>query len=149
VGASANLSPRNTSSNAPSSNVSANAASPTVPTAAFPLEEDRETATPSQAARQPSQPEPSTNTPSLQTKPRFQQCYARELAIHSFATGAVRLIVRVGSDGSVVEVRVSSAAGGLSSQAVQCVIDQMRLARFSKPDAGSATVHVPVTFVIR
>ena len=75
----------------------------------------------------------------------FRACYQAALRRARTTAGGVRLLVRVGCDGSVVSV--NAVAHDLSEQFVACMMDAIRHAQFNPPEGGSATIAVPVTFV--
>ncbi|MBI2391152.1 MAG: energy transducer TonB [Deltaproteobacteria bacterium] len=73
---------------------------------------------------------------------RFKACYNKALASDASAGGTVKVTVKVGEGGEVVNAGVASsdAPSGLT----QCIVSSFRSMKFSPPDGGSATFTVPV-----
>jgi hypothetical protein len=57
---------------------------------------------------------------------------------------ARRLVVRVGEAGRATEI---SAIGGALGSIAPCLRERVAELRFAKPDGGTATVTLPLTFV--
>jgi Ca-activated chloride channel family protein len=75
----------------------------------------------------------------------FRSCYQRGLNENPSAAGAIRLGVRVGAQGQVVDA-VPVATGTLPASVVACVVARARAAQFDPPEGGKATIQFPVTF---
>jgi tetratricopeptide (TPR) repeat protein len=75
----------------------------------------------------------------------FRACYQASLEHESTPEGAVRLVIRIGPDGRVAEVKAAGLK--LPRSTVDCLLKRAALARFEPPEGGSAIITVPVTFV--
>jgi hypothetical protein len=75
----------------------------------------------------------------------FRECYQHALVEAPELRGSVRIVIRVGADGHVVDAR--GAAMGLRSRDVDCLLKRAVLGVFAPPEGGSAIIAVPVTFV--
>lgn len=75
----------------------------------------------------------------------FRACYQRALVDAPELHGSVRIVIRVGADGHVVDAR--GAAFGLRAPDVDCLLKRAVLGVFAPPQGGSAIIAVPVTFV--
>jgi hypothetical protein len=75
----------------------------------------------------------------------FRNCYQRGLAEDPSSSGTLRLTIRVGPGGEVVNV-TRVANGNLPASVVGCVTARAQAAQFDPPDRGQATIVVPVTF---
>lgn len=78
-------------------------------------------------------------------RPDFRTCYQRGLKADRDLQGKVRITIRVGPNGHVVEATAKS--DGLPSDVVDCVLKRASSTVFSPPEGGSAVIAVPVTFV--
>lgn len=72
----------------------------------------------------------------------MRKCYERQLKANPSLAGKVRLLVRIGSSGSVS----SANASGLSGQVHKCMVTQAKTMKFPKPDGGSVSVSKPYRF---
>jgi Vault protein inter-alpha-trypsin domain/von Willebrand factor type A domain len=79
----------------------------------------------------------------------FRACFQRGLALDPTAQGSLRLVIQVGQGGEVTSVTPSSVNGNLPAAAVACAVARARAAQFDAPQGGSATIALPVTFVIQ
>lgn len=73
---------------------------------------------------------------------RFKACYNKALATDPSAGGTVKVTVKVGEGGEVVNAGVASSDA--PSALTQCIVSSFRSMKFSPPDGGSATFTVPV-----
>jgi Ca-activated chloride channel family protein len=77
----------------------------------------------------------------------FRACHQRALNEDPEAAGSIRLLLRVGSAGSV-EAASAAPAGRFPRSLVDCVTARARAAQFEPPTGGPAILQVPVTFAI-
>ncbi len=75
----------------------------------------------------------------------FRVCYQAALEREGAIQGRVKLVIRVGADGRVADVKADGLK--LPRSTVDCLLERASLARFEPPKGGSATITVPVTFV--
>ena len=75
----------------------------------------------------------------------FRACYQTGLASNRDLQGFIRLILKVGADGHVGDVR--ALVFGLDLPSVDCVLGQAAQGVFDPPEGGGAVIAVPVTFV--
>lgn len=77
--------------------------------------------------------------------PDFRQCYRQALVDDPTMKGTVRIKARIGPTGAV-----SSAApiggGGLSRKVEQCCVGAVKSRTFPRPESGTATLIIPVSF---
>jgi hypothetical protein len=78
----------------------------------------------------------------------FRACYNRGLVNTPDMHGALRLKLRVGPTGEVLDTKVEGARG-LSQEVVACVKARAGAAMFSAPDGGKATISFPLTFALQ
>ncbi len=77
--------------------------------------------------------------------PLFRRCYQEGLTCDREMVGSVRISARVAADGSVAEA-APVAATGLSRGVIDCMAEAVKSKRFDRPEGGSATLVIPVSF---
>lgn len=72
-------------------------------------------------------------------------CFNREFQKAPYLGGKISLLVRVGLDGKVKQVRIGNSDLG-SLTAERCIVGVMRGGAYGKPDGGEADFTVPLSF---
>ena len=78
-------------------------------------------------------------------KAGFRSCYNRGLQTNPDLAGSVRISAKIGPNGEVLSA--TPTASGMSPEVVDCLVRRVKSAQFAPPDAGGATIVIPVTFV--
>lgn len=74
----------------------------------------------------------------------FKRCYDRTLQDDPSVIGSATLVARIGPDGRVVSVSPSKVIG-LPGNLVACLVICANSAQFAPPEAGGATVVIPLS----
>jgi hypothetical protein len=75
----------------------------------------------------------------------FRACYQAALDRYPDFSAAVRLSMRVRTDGSIV--RVTGVGTNAPSELIECLFDEVGRHRFEPPEGGAAVVNVPVNLI--
>ena len=76
----------------------------------------------------------------------FRRCYTNGLNSDPNMSGKVTLTARIGPNGEVQSVSVSTS-GTISGDVAQCIANRLRSAQFDPPEGGTATISIPVTLI--
>lgn len=89
-------------------------------------------------------PAPSAAATVATMRPSFKACWDRQLSQEpGLGATSVRIEMKIGPAGEVVDVKISGIAGGAL---VTCLTGVAKEARFATPEGGGATIVVPIRF---